>query len=114
MKMKIVNLTPHTLNIAQRDGTIFELASSGNARCKVKEEEVETINQISIYTASYGEVSGLPEPEPEQDTVYIVSLLVAQAVASQQPERDDVFSPGELIRDDNGRPVGCVGLRLAK
>jgi len=56
-----------------------------------------------IYESRYGEVVGLPEAVP--GTIYIVSLLVAQACN----ERPDLVSPGELVRDERGLPVGCRG-----
>ena len=39
-------------------------------------------------------------------TVFIVSGMVAAMV-----ERDDVMSPGPLLRDEEGRPIGCKGLK---
>lgn len=66
---------------------------------------VETLSGIPIYEAVYGDVVGLPE---EKDgVVYIVSGMVNAAAEG----RGDVYSPGSLIRDDEGRPVGCRGLK---
>ena len=53
---------------------------------------------------SYGAVEGLPDPQP--DTIYLVSALIAG-----RPEvagRDDVFVPGTgpkdgTVRDANGQ-----------
>jgi hypothetical protein len=108
-KMLVVNLTPHTLNIHSDDGSILNLPSVGNARCEVTSEQVETINSgtrnINVFRVNYGDVIGLPDSE--QGVVYVTSLLVAQAV----PHRRDVHSPGELIRNDEGKPIGCKGLR---
>lgn len=53
-----------------------------------------------------GAVDGLPEPQP--DTLLIVSALVRLAV----PHRTDVVSSGSLVRDESGRPVGCLGLSV--
>ena len=59
---------------------------------------------IPVRKQTYGEVTGLPAPK--EGTVYIVSTMVRLAV----PDRDDVFSPGELVRGDDGQPIGCRGL----
>lgn len=59
---------------------------------------------IPIYRTVYGEVTGLPDPEPW--TYYLVSLVVRQAC----PDRADLLSPGELVRGSDGQPVGCRGL----
>mgnify|MGYP001598752857 FL=1 len=59
---------------------------------------------IPLFVTVGGDVTGLPEPVA--GTIYIVSLLVRQAV----PHRLDVLSPGQLVRDSAGQPVGCIGL----
>ena len=80
---KFVNLTPHTLNVhTNADG------------------------EIELFAVEYGEVT-FP-PEREEGTVFIVSGMVNDALPD---ERTDITSPGELIRDADGKPIGCKGLR---
>lgn len=75
------------------------------ARVAVRYDRDGDVDGIPVYRAVYGDVEGLPSPP--QDGVYcVVSMLVAGACP-----RPDVFSPGDLIRDDGGRPVGCRGLK---
>ena len=103
----IVNLTPHTVTIVDQDGaTVATIAPSDLvARVATRSEKVgETEGGIPLYATRYGQVVGLPEPEP--DTIYIVSGMLLAAV----PHRMDVWQPGELLRDEAGRVVGCVGL----
>jgi hypothetical protein len=104
--MEFVNLTPHTINIVDGEGNeVLSVSPSGEiARVAVSNQLVETVLGIEIYRAEYGQIEGLPAPQA--DTVYIVSMLVRERV----PERSDVMSPGQLVRDDSGRPVGCRGL----
>lgn len=107
--MKLVNLTPHTLNIHTLSGVI-ELPPSGTvARVAVEYKKRAPIphrdGDIPTFRAEFGPLEGLPGPV--QGTVYIVSGMVMQALSGL---RHDVFAPGELIRDDQGRPVGCHGL----
>ena len=103
--MKLMNLTPHALNVRKADGTFLELPPSGTvARRSVERIVVGEIDGITIYATKFGQLEGLPEPS--DGTVYIVSALAAQACA----DRHDVLVPGEAIRDDNGRVVGCNGL----
>ena len=66
--------------------------------------QIDKVNDIPLFMTSFGEASGLPESDP--NIIFIVSLLVRQAV----PERQDLYSPGELLRDDSGQPIGCIGL----
>jgi hypothetical protein len=104
--MKLVNLTPHTLHIHSYDGAeVTALPSEGSARCAVFEEQIGDVNNtIPIYATRYGEIDGLPDPQ--EGTAYVVSLLVRQSL----PERKDLLSPGQLIRDDEGKVIGCKGL----
>ncbi len=106
--MKYVNLTPHTLNIAIDESNVLVLSASGSvARCAVASVQVGGGNgEPPLYRVVYGDVSGLPEPAP--DTIFVVSALVRLAV----PARQDVASPGDLIRDSAGQPIGCRGLNV--
>jgi hypothetical protein len=102
--MKIVNCTPHTPNIIAISGEVVTVQPSGTvARVKSSRVEIYQIDGIVIEMVAYGEVENLPEPA--DDTVYIVSMLVAQ-----RAKREDIFSPGELVRDESGQPIGCKGL----
>ncbi len=104
----ILNLTPHTINIFDTDGKtqLYEMPSSGIARCKTEKKQIADIKGIAIFDISYGEVEGVPPVNPGSGTGYIVSFLVRQAL----PERNDLYSPGELIRNEKGQPIGCIGL----
>ena len=121
--MKLYNYTPHNVIIMSEHQEIL-IPSSGIARCEAIDIAIGKIecligdpsecyetpygplaDDVPIYRTEYGAVSGLPEPK--KGVGYIVSLLVAQAL----PERSDLFSPGELVRDDQGRPIACRGLR---
>lgn len=102
----IVNLTPYTIHIMPDGpgGQITTIPSSGEARAMTTREQYGTINGIQIYRTTFGEVQGLPKPK--KDTIYIVSSITAQAV----PHRDDVFIPDDIVRDEQGRVIGCRAL----
>lgn len=100
----LVNMTPHPLNIVQRDGKVLTVAPSGwLPRCSSTEVVDGAIGSIDITRQTLGSVEGLPEAIP--GAFYIVSRLVASAA-----NRSDLLVPGSLIRDDQGRVVGCKGL----
>lgn len=104
----IINLTPHTLNI-HTDKKVLNIPTSGSVARVAAEyikEENDSDYGVDLFNCVYGEVTGLPPYRPG-NTLYVVSGLVKSAV----PERHDVVSPGELIRDENGKPIGCRGLR---
>jgi len=101
----MINLTPHVIRVVNADGSIKEIASSGAVvRITVRNIPAGQIGGIDIFTQETGHVIGLPEAT--EGETFIVSLAVRQAV----PGRSDVFSPGELVRDDKGQPIGCRGL----
>lgn len=106
-KLSVVNKTPHVVTIYSGDGldkvaTIEPLLPA--ARCETVQVLVAKQDDILFYKTRYGLVHNLPEPKP--GVIYIVSLLVQQAA----PHRDDLWSPGQLVRDEKGLPVGCIGL----
>ena len=104
--MNFVNLTPHPLTIKKNDGTILELEVGDYVRATQTQNKVKEIDNINFYETVYGKVEGLPEPQ--EGTIYIVSLITKMAC----PERDDLVTPGNLIRNEEGAIVGCEGLNM--
>jgi len=101
----ITNLTPHALNIHDCDDNVITVAPSGTvARVRTVREDAGRIGTIVVHQTFFLEVQDLPEPR--EGVVYVVSALVRAAV----PLREDVLSPGELVRNEAGQPVGCRGL----
>lgn len=88
---KIINLTPHVVRL--NDGT--EFPPSGTV-CRVSSAYEEA--GPGFFRVKFGEVIGLPEPEP--GTKYIVSGMVLSAL----PERKDIVAPAtghpECIRKE--------------
>jgi hypothetical protein len=102
--MKIVNLTPHALNVVLADGSIRVIDKSGAiARVATTRVAGDDVDGIPTSATTFGAVEGLPDAA--KDTIYIVSALVASRCA----HRADVFAPGELVRDDGGNVIGCRG-----
>lgn len=100
-----VNLTPHKINIHTDSETVVVSPSGQVARVETKSERIGEIDGIEIFSTTYGDVIDLPDPS--EGVNYIVSGMVAQQV----PWRVDVYSPGDLIRNEQGQPVGCRGLK---
>lgn len=108
--MVITNLTPHTLNVVDDAGKIIlSVAPSGTvARVTTKQATVGNVAGIDIVRTVFGDVDGLPDPQP--DTIYVVSTLVLQALKANGVIRDDVVSPdtspSSVVRDDTGNIIG--------
>lgn len=103
----VLNLTPHALNVHDLNGSVTTFPPSGTvARCSSTTTQVGEANGFPLFSTTFGEVVGLPDPQ--DNVLLVVSALVRQAV----PNRKDVASPGELVRDEAGNPVGCKGLTV--
>jgi hypothetical protein len=130
----IINLTPHAVNVLTESGEVRTFEPSGKlARVAVTRTDAGTIPAYGIRLScpKVGAVEGLPEESPTDcpfcgqiggvsvyDTIcqdhgepfrfaplYIVSAMVREAC----PDRHDLLSPGELIRDGKGNITGCRG-----
>ena len=123
-----INLTQHNIDIysanpnhwpaetssvaVAQDGTRYALIlsippqGSNPARVTSKSIPVEREFGFEVVTNTFGSVTGLPDPSPGVN--YIVSGMVLDAL---QGARFDVYAPGPLLRDENGQPIGCVGIR---
>ncbi|MER3448012.1 MAG: hypothetical protein C4291_14815 [Candidatus Dadabacteria bacterium] len=113
--MKIVNLTPHVVVLIVGDRRI-EIPPSGTV-CRAR-EEVTPIGtmpigdgvEVPVLRIDYGEPEGLPAPE--LGTRYIVSAIAAQAIRRHHPDRRDILTVTDFVRDESGRIVGARALAL--
>jgi len=80
------------------------------ARVKVERVKTGEVNGIPVYRTVFGAVENLPKPE--KDTVYIVSVLVLQAV----PHRSDLVAPDttpeSVVRNTKGQIVAVKGFQI--
>jgi hypothetical protein len=101
---KIVNLTPHKVVVLDdNNNVVAEFASEGVIRLSEERQLIGQINGIPLYIKRFGTTVALP---PQREGVYyIVSLPVAQAF----PDRSDFIVPDQVVRDNEGRIIGCRG-----
>lgn len=107
--MTLINLTPHAISILdEANNPVLVLPSAGVARAASTRTCVGTVEtegiSIPVNATSFGEVVGLPDPQP--GVGYIVSVLTAQAAKG----RDDIFVTDDAVRDAEGRIIGCRAL----
>ena len=102
--MKLVNLTPHVINV----GSLAIAPSGAIARVTSTTKVVEVINidgnPVDVIETRFGEPNGLPEQLPG---VYLVVSSLVRLAANQ---RGDLLSPGEQVRDAAGQVTGCRNL----
>jgi len=114
--MQIINTTPHEVRVLKAtDKTVdyaFPLAIFPPAEkyCRVI-QKTKTLYRIPapggyipITRNEYSEVQNLPEPQ--QDTLYIVSWIVAREMLGK---RNDLLIVNGVINQD-GKIVGCRSL----
>lgn len=108
--MNFINLTPHELNILNDDEEeVLTIPPSGDTvRVDVTRQTVDHVEGAPIKKTEFGDVEGLPEPK--EDTIYVVSGFVGSH--PDVSDRDDVVSPGQLVRDENGKPIGAKGFAV--
>ena len=105
-KFIAVNLTPHPINIFTPGGEEIEIDPAAPAPRVSTEEAVmwRTSKGVPIKRIDYGEIDGLPAPQPG------VALVVSQLCCQADPYRRDLFFPADLKRDEKGRITGCAAL----
>lgn len=129
--MKLVNLTPHPVTLLTEGFAVFdgkakcyrqpdgvapfvlaEFPSQGVARCAVAEslhgsQDVDGV-AVPFVAVTFGEIEGLPEPQ--DGVTYIVSAIVANAARAQG--RQDVVVPARMVRDGEGKVLGCLAFAV--
>ena len=129
--MRLVNLTPHTVNI-YLVADLVELGKPGSNQWGLPlggatpylsiEPAVTpaTAPRVGVNHVPAGELDGVPLfrpafgggvynlPAPVEGTVYIVSALVFNAA----PDRKDLATVLGGVKDLMGRICGCVGLAV--
>lgn len=111
----LINKTPHQINLITEDGSKISLepvlptprvSSSNTATAQYTITDENGVEHTIVREAPvFGEVVDLPEPQ--ENVLYIVSMLVA----SRANDRSDLVSPGRQIRNENGQVIGCAGLQ---
>lgn len=97
--MKIINLTPHPIVVLGEE-EIKILPSGEVLRLEEKISPCGEVNGIPVVEKALGGQGKLPPVK--EGVFYIVSLPVAQAV-----KRQDFLVPDDLVRDGEGRVLGC-------
>lgn len=102
---RIINLTPHNVNIYKNDEIFIRIAPEDvPARVSFKNVTVDDLDGIPVSKIVYSDIKGLwPQRE---DTIYIVSRMVADRC----PDRQDLFVPNDFVKDEYGNTIGCRSL----
>lgn len=106
--MKVINLTPHDINII-KDGEIVLVLPRSGVVARVIERNIQTDALgidgavIPMLIKDYGAPVDLPDPK--DNVYYVVSLLTAQTSG-----RQDLLIVADNVRNEQGQIIGCTGL----
>jgi hypothetical protein len=105
---RIINRTPHSVTLYRKvKGELRVHAEWGKdenpLRVSSTTQKVGTLGGCAITRTVFGKAV---LPDYKADTWYIVSALVKQA----HPERKDLLTVNEAVRDEEGRIIGCMSL----
>jgi len=110
--VNIINLTPHELTlVGENDEVIGRIIPTGQvARVKTLATEVGQVtvdgHAVPIVSTVYGKIENLPEPQ--ENTIYVVSIMVVNALGTGT--RSDVVAPDtgpqSVVRDAQGQIKG--------
>lgn len=106
--MTIINLTPHPINL--RVEGIETIFPKTDTVARVDSLSVETDLVIAgaiVSSTQFGEVSGLPEQQP--NTYYIVSGLVLSALKGTRPDCIAPKTDMTAIRNEAGHITAVTG-----
>ena len=106
-EIEVINCTPHDINIILDEEKNIVIEASGIvARVSTVLSPSGMIGEIPLSETRFGEVENLPEPK--YGTRYLVSRMVMEAC----PNRNDLLVPGECVRDEEGKIIGCKTLSI--
>lgn len=109
--MKVINLTPHAVTVLGANmELIAKIESSGNARSKQESSPIGLLNDIPLFETHYGAPIDLPDPE--EDTILIVSKITADAAKQVGRGTKDLYLVFDTVRDPENPSniLGCRGL----
>ncbi len=107
-----INLTPHAFTLYNSDKSEVLMTLPGApemARVSQSYVEIPSVGGYPVFRSEYGAVTGLPDPQP--NTYYIVSLVVAQRLDADGIHRTDILVPDTgagAVRNESGGIVGTT------
>lgn len=120
-----INLTEHEIKIInneQENSEPIVFKPSGETlRVSSNHSKVGKSKGINLYHVDFGDLELIENsskkvigslPPVKINTIYIVSAMCLEAIHKKHPERTDFASPGKLVRDSKGVPIGTEGLRI--
>jgi hypothetical protein len=107
---KLVNLTGHDVTLIQWDDEAAVVPTSGQLRVYSNADAIGMVRyEVHVPLLEIVEQRLSMAAEEESGTLYIVSGIVAA-----KARRSDFVVPSRVVRDRNGRAIGCRALARVK
>lgn len=103
---KLINLTRHNITLKQL-GASHTFPISGTVARVTETTNYVVRDGLLLKEITSQRLVGLPPPS--EDTIYIVSRVVAEHTRNYEPGRTDQLFPDDLIIE-NGQILGCKAL----
>jgi len=106
--INMINLTPHDIKILDKNkkNSVTKVIPPANKVLRVP-RRVEKIS--NIFETVYDDIRHIDMPPIIPKTIYIVSGQTASAL-HKITNRPDIFFPTELIKEPDGKVIGCRSL----
>jgi hypothetical protein len=102
-----INTTPHDINLVGV-GTI-EPEANADARCEM-DAEILQVKPFQIVKQTVRSLTGTKEIVQWIDLGYIVIASAMYCAEFVKVYPGPIYSPGDLVRDNAGRVIGCMAL----
>ena len=118
--IEIINLTSHDINILDVSWELVETIKRSMKVARLDSDKILADNYnlpFPMFYTKYGipylaiideqgkELRRVQFPPYRDGIIYIVS-----GIFRANYDRTDFWQPGELVRDNEGQPIGCIGL----
>lgn len=109
MLKKIINKVPHPIYILDEENRVLHTFPKSNGMIRLAQVTnlIGDINGIPISETVFGAPDKLPLFK--LNTFYIVSNLVKTAL----PDREDLLTPSNIVRNEEGVIIGCLSLDIS-
>lgn len=113
MTQRLINLTPHGIDVLDADGVLLVHLPPSGLVARVDPQVLGVDNvvvegaAVPIRTLRNDTVDGLPDPDPA--VRYVVSRTLAAFV-----RRPDLLVVDQPVRDAAGQVIGCRGLAVVE
>jgi hypothetical protein len=102
--MNYINLTDHEIHELDSGLRLAPATTAIRAQCRT----TRTVRDGITYHSSDVVRLSSPLPDPQPDTIYVISALALNGVPA---DRKDIVAPKQVVRSSEGKIIGCRGFR---